>query len=67
MNLPDPLPQHLKAEEVLPLEEHVAQQESSPAACLDIALYVLLMHAGLRSRVSSYMIQNRATLCILPC
>jgi site-specific recombinase XerD len=50
LKLPDPLPQHLKAEEVLALEEYVARREQtdSPEARLDVALYVLLMHAGLR-------------------
>jgi site-specific recombinase XerD len=50
VKLPDPLPQHLKADEILALEENVVQleQTSSPEAWLDIALYVLLMHTGLR-------------------
>jgi len=50
LKLPDPLPKHLKADEVLDLEDHVARLErtASPDDRLDIALYVLLMHAGLR-------------------
>lgn len=50
VKLPDPLPQHLKTGEVLALEKHVTQLErtASPETWLDIALYVLLMHAGLR-------------------
>ena len=48
--LPDPLPQHLKPAEVLALESCVAQREQKAQGedWLDIALYYLLGHGGLR-------------------
>jgi site-specific recombinase XerD len=48
--LPDPLPRHLKAQEVLALETYVAglAQEAQDHDGLDIALYYLLSHGGLR-------------------
>jgi len=48
--LPDPLPRHLKPQEVVALEDHVARRESEAQAedWLDLALYYLLGHGGLR-------------------
>ncbi|MFN3763678.1 MAG: tyrosine-type recombinase/integrase, partial [Anaerolineae bacterium] len=50
LSLPEPLPQHLKPEEVVALERQVACLERAGGVeeWLDIALYVLLAHAGLR-------------------
>jgi site-specific recombinase XerD len=48
--LPAPLPRHLKPEEVVALEEHVVrlEQAGGDEEKLDIALYSLLLYAGLR-------------------
>ena len=50
LSLPTPLPRHLKPGEVVALEEHVTRLEQQGGAeqWLDIALYSLLLHAGLR-------------------
>lgn len=50
LKLPEPLPRHLKPEEVLALEAQIAQRERRAQAedWLDIALYYLLAHGGLR-------------------
>ncbi|MFQ6102243.1 MAG: tyrosine-type recombinase/integrase [Anaerolineae bacterium] len=48
--LPDPLPRHLKPQEVIDLETYVSQRkrEAGDEDWLDIALYYLLAHGGLR-------------------
>lgn len=50
LRLPEPLPQHLSPQEVLALERYVAQreEEATRADWLDLALYSLLAHGGLR-------------------
>jgi integrase/recombinase XerD len=50
LTLPDPLPRHLKPAELLALEAHVAQLRAtaSDEAKLDIALYYVLAHGGVR-------------------
>lgn len=50
LSLPELLPQHLNPQEVLALEQYVArrEEEATPADWLDIALYSLLAHGGLR-------------------
>ena len=61
MSLPEPLPRHLKPKEVLMLESYVAHQEgqAQDADWLDIALYYLLAHAGLRlSEVLDLQVQD---------
>jgi integrase/recombinase XerD len=51
LTLPDPLPRHLKPAEVLALEQYVELQETTmqDTNWLDIALYYLLTHSGLRT------------------
>jgi site-specific recombinase XerD len=50
LTLPAPLPRHLKPAEVLALEQYVESQETAQdASWLDIALYYLLAHSGLRT------------------
>jgi site-specific recombinase XerD len=51
LTLPEPLPRHLKPAEVLALEQHVERQETTmqDTNWLDIALYYLLTHSGLRT------------------
>ena len=48
--LPDPLPQHLSPQEIITLETQMAQraQTAQGQGWLDLALYYLLAHAGLR-------------------
>jgi len=50
LKLPDPLPRHLKPQEALALEAQIAQRQRVAQAedGLDIALYYLLAHGGLR-------------------
>jgi len=50
LTLPDPLPRHLEPEELLALEAHVAQLQTtaSDEEKLDIALYYVLAHGGVR-------------------
>jgi len=50
LRLPEPLPRHLAAQEVLALEAELARLEASatPTTWLTLALYYLLCHAGLR-------------------
>jgi site-specific recombinase XerD len=50
LTLPDPLPRHLEPDELLALEAHVAQLRTtaSDEAKLDIALYYVLAHGGVR-------------------
>lgn len=51
LKLPDPLPRHLKPAEVLALEQYVELQETTTQGknWLDIAIYYLLAHSGLRT------------------
>lgn len=50
LTLPDPLPRHLEPDELLALEAHVAQLRATAddEAKLDIALYYVLAHGGVR-------------------
>jgi len=50
LTLPDPLPRHLEPEELLALEAHVVQLQTtaSDEEMLDIALYYVLAHGGVR-------------------
>ncbi|MBI4315919.1 MAG: tyrosine-type recombinase/integrase [Chloroflexi bacterium] len=50
LRLPDPLPRHLEPQEVVALAEEVARREAGASAedRLDLALYYLLGHGGLR-------------------
>jgi len=50
LRVPDPLPRHLEPHEVVALAEEVARREAGPSAedRLDLALYYLLGHGGLR-------------------
>jgi site-specific recombinase XerD len=59
--LPDPLPRHLKPEEIVALETYVAQREQGAPdeEWLDLALYYLLAHGGLRiSEVLDLQVQD---------
>lgn len=59
--LPDPLPRHLEPDELLALEAHVAQLRAtaSDEAKLDIALYYVLAHGGVRiSEVLDLQVQD---------
>lgn len=59
--LPDPLPRHLEPEELLALETHVQQlrEIANDKAKLDIALYYILAHGGVRiSEVLDLQVQD---------